>query len=107
MTAMTILGQSHDGDNLWVSLDGDEFAVHPVDLAVARRSDDRGYSAQLFGHWVDTEQITTLINAMNAPQPLYPTVACKYCGIDASVLIEDEPYCHPHAQGYTAREEGQ
>ena len=107
MTVMEIHGQDHSGDFLWVSLDDHEVAVTPIRLALARRTVQRGYSAQLHGHWLDESQVTDLIAAMDAPQPLYPTVACKYCGTDASVLIEDEPYCHAHAQGHTAREEGQ
>lgn len=108
MNTLEILGQSYNGDALWVRIDDDdEFDVTPVELAVARRSVQRGYSGRLHGHWIDESQLDTLINAMNAPQPLYPPIPCRFCGVDASVLIEDEPYCHAHAAGYTAREERQ
>lgn len=109
MTVMEIHGQDHTGDFLWVNLEGREVDVTPADLARARRSIQRGYSgrARIHGCWLDEEQVSLLIKAMDAPQALYPTVACKYCGTDASELIEDEPYCHGHAQGHTAREEGQ
>ena len=110
MTTMEILGQDHAGDSLWVHWsDGDEFEVTPVDLAIARRSVARGYSAFLHGRWLDESEVTTLIAAMDAPQRFWPPVICREgdCGAEASVRIEGEPYCHGHAQGYTAREEGQ
>ena len=115
MTTLEILGKDWTGDGLWVRFDDPadpdthEVDVVPVDLAVARRSVQRGYSARLHGHWLDESQLDTLIAAMDAPQRFWPPVICREgdCGAEASVRIEGEPYCHGHAQGYTAREEGQ
>jgi hypothetical protein len=114
MTTMEILGQDWSDDSLWVALrddDGfeDEFEVHEFDLDVMQRSVNRGYSARLFGRWLDETQVRTLANAILAPQRFWPPVICREggCGAEASVRIEGEPYCHGHAQGWTAREEGQ
>jgi hypothetical protein len=110
MSVLEILGQSHDGDSLWISLDGDEFDVTPSELAVARRIEQRGYKQPtLHGRPVDGTQIRTLINAMDASQPYWPPVLCEEgdCGTEAVISIEGRKLCHGHAQGYTAREEGQ
>jgi hypothetical protein len=109
MTVLEILGQDWSRDYLWISLDGsDEFEVTPNDLAIARRSVQRGYSARLRGHWLDESQITDLIKAMDAPQPYWPPVLCEDgdCGAEAVTNIEGRKVCHGHAAGYTAREEG-
>ena len=122
MTVMEILGQDWSGNSLWVAFrdpapTGYESAnvadkvveVHPFDLEVMQRSVDRGYSARLFGRWLDETQVRTLANAILAPQRFWPPVICREgdCGAEASVRIKGEPYCHGHAQGCTAREEGQ
>ena len=107
MTTMEILGQSHDGNSLWVSIDGDEFDITAPELAVVRRSIQRGYAARYITHRLDESQVTALIQAMDAPQRFWPPVICREgdCGAEASVRIGGEPYCHGHAQGFTARED--
>ena len=114
MTAMTILGQDWSGNSLWVAFTDDDGVEDPVEintyeLEVLQRSTDRGYSPCLHGHWLHDIQVRALANAILAPQRFWPPVICREgdCGAEASVRIEGEPYCHPHAQGYTAREEGQ
>ena len=114
MTPMTILGQDWSGNSLWVAFTDDdgaeeEFEVHPFDLEVLQRSTDRGYSPRLFGHWLHKTQVRALANAILAPQRFWPPVICRErgCDAEASVRIEGVPYCHGHAQGWTAREEGQ
>jgi hypothetical protein len=101
MSTLEILGKSPTGTVLWVRIDGKKGPVTLTDLAIARRSVSRGYSGRLSGHWVDEEQVTTLIKAMDAPQPLYPTRPCRDCGTGASHLIEGDPYCHVHAAEHT------
>jgi hypothetical protein len=114
MTPMTILGQDWSGNSLWVALrddDGfeDEYEVHEFDLDVMQRDVNRGYSARLFGRRLHTLQVRALADAILAPQRFWPPVICREgdCGAEASVRIEGEPYCHGHAAGFTAREEGQ
>ena len=108
---MEIHGQDHSGDFLWVSLEGREVDVTPADLARARRSIQRGYSgrARIHGCWLDEEQVTTLIRAMDAPQPYWPPVLCEDgdCGTEASETVEGRKVCHGHGLGFTAREDEQ
>jgi hypothetical protein len=108
---MTILGQDWSGNSLWVRFDDEDedLEVHPIDVDVIQRQLDRGYSPRLFGHWLHNIQVRALANAILAPQRFWPPVICREggCGAEASVRIEGEPYCHGHAQGYTAREERQ
>lgn len=111
MTTMEIHGQDRSGDFLWVSLDDDEIPLTPIRLAIARQSVQRGYRAQIRGHWLDESQVTALIEAMDAPRPYRPPVLCEEpganCGVEAVTTVEGRKVCHGHAAGYTAREEGQ
>jgi hypothetical protein len=110
---MEILGQDWSGNSLWVRFanqaDEVELQVHSYDLELMLRDIDRGYTARLAGERLDEPMVRTIANAILAPQRFWPPVICREadCGAEASVRIEGEPYCHGHAQGYTAREEGQ
>lgn len=109
MSTLEILGQGMTGDYLWINLNGYELDVSPAELAIARRSVQRGYSARLHGCWLDESQLDTLIKAMDSPQPFWPPMLCEdgECGTEASVRVDGRLYCHGHAAGHTAREEGQ
>lgn len=97
-TTLEILGKSHDGDYLMVRINDHEFRLTQPWLDIARRSVARGYPPRPGGHPLDESQITTLINAAKAPQPLWPPVSCRVCDVDASELIDDHPYCRTHAE---------
>jgi hypothetical protein len=109
MSTLEILGNSHDGHTLWVRLDDDEFNVTVPELAVMRHE-----VAEHGEVWIRTQprrhitldesQVTALINAMNAPQPLWPPITCRYCDTDASRLIKGHPHCTTCARLFAPQE---
>src|SRR4030095_8275404 len=100
VSTLEILGRSHDGDSLWFRVDGEDCDVTVPELANWRNTvAAQGWvTVAAIGDYLAESQVTTLINAMNAPQFLWPPVPCRGCGVDASVMIEGDPYCEGHAR---------
>jgi hypothetical protein len=103
--SLTILGRDWSDESLWFSTDEGETDATAAELAHARQQVAIHGTTRLGHLLVDESDITALIQADNAPQPLYPLEACRFCDNDATQRIEGDFFCHGHARAFGQAED--